>query len=44
MINLTAHNAVALIQKTNNKIDKIKTKLDKENIYDAQGAILHSKV
>ena len=43
MINLSSNEAVSLIQKTNDKIDKIKNELQKEAIYDAQGAELRAK-
>ena len=44
MINLTAENAVSLINKVNEKIDKIKVEMDEIYRYRAQGAILRSKV
>ena len=44
MINVQADNAIKMIENINSKIDSIKLQLDKENLYDAQGAILRSKV
>ena len=43
MINLSSEQAVALIQKTNDKIDKIKNELQKDSLYLTQGAMLCSK-
>ena len=43
MINLSSDKAIEIIEKTNEKIDKIKSKLQKEAANDAQGAILRAK-
>ena len=43
MINVSANNAVQLIQKINVKIDEIKTQLQKYSLQAAQGAILRAK-
>ena len=43
MINLKA-NVITIIQKTNEKIDKIKKQLEKESQYLTQAAMLRSKV
>ena len=43
MINVYVDNTVSLISKVNEKIDSIKLKLQREEIVDAQGAILHAK-
>ena len=43
MINLKSDQAVNWIQKTNDKIDEIRQKLDKLNFHDAQGAMLRAK-
>ena len=44
MINVTAHNAIHLIEKVNGKIDECKEKLRKMSMYEVQGAMLRSKV
>ena len=43
MINLSADNAVALIQLVNDKIDDVRKILNREGILDAQGAILRAE-
>ena len=44
MINLSAANAVQIIQNINTKIDNITQEINQEDLYIAQGAILRSKV
>ena len=43
MINLSAHNAVAMIQKINEQIDIVERELQKESLINTQGAMLRSK-
>ena len=43
MINLSADNVVNLIQKVNDKIDALRLEINKEKLYDPQGAILRAK-
>ena len=44
MINLKSDNAVRDIQKTNDSIDSVLLELKKITLYQAQGAIIRSKV